>query len=293
MKTNWGTGTDMKRRACGTAIVLLLLVLALPALAEQEYLYSPKAVTPGEQRTKDDVLVREVPVQQGDTLSGISRRFSGHGSYYPQILLFNDIKNPNLIYAGDTIKVPQPKDKNPEAAETPPAAPKEKATRKHVKRGKGKHAHAAKNAPSAAVLPAKRAAAKAPAQEKAPAVARPMELSISDLKKLENGHEKKQVAKKKAPAAVRLQPEGESHKTHKPAAEGQAVKARTVAPPTASANETTGQKLYARALKAYRQEDFQAALDLFDRYLAQYSGSPQAADASLYKADCYLKLAGQ
>src|SRR6185369_7058551 len=107
MKFNWGTGTDMTRRACGTAAALLLFSLVSPALGQEYLLYSPKPLAPEETaQAKDGVLVREVPVQSGDTLSGISRRFSGHGSYYPQILLFNDIKNPNLIYAGDTLKVP-------------------------------------------------------------------------------------------------------------------------------------------------------------------------------------------
>jgi outer membrane protein assembly factor BamD (BamD/ComL family) len=55
----------------------------------------------------------------------------------------------------------------------------------------------------------------------------------------------------------------------------------------------SGQKLFESAVKAYRQDDCHAALELLDRYLADHSGSPLAADATLYKADCYLKLSAQ
>lgn len=53
------------------------------------------------------------------------------------------------------------------------------------------------------------------------------------------------------------------------------------------------QKLFESAVKAYRQDDYRTALELFDRYLANNSGSPLAADAGLYKAECYLKLSVQ
>ncbi len=53
------------------------------------------------------------------------------------------------------------------------------------------------------------------------------------------------------------------------------------------------QKLFETAVKAYRQDDCRTALELLDRYLADNSGSPLAADATLYKAECYLKLSVQ
>ncbi len=53
------------------------------------------------------------------------------------------------------------------------------------------------------------------------------------------------------------------------------------------------QKLFETAVKAYRQDDCRTALELLDRYLADNSGSPLAADATLYKAECYLKLSAQ
>ncbi len=88
-----------------------LLVLALAPSAQgagEYYLYEPKQVEkpaapaePGE-----GVLVRTITIKRGDTLSRLSRRYAGKASYYPQILLFNEIANPNLIYAGKELKVP-------------------------------------------------------------------------------------------------------------------------------------------------------------------------------------------
>jgi TolA-binding protein len=63
-----------------------------------------------------------------------------------------------------------------------------------------------------------------------------------------------------------------------------------VAPET---NAVAGQKLFEAATKAYRKDDCRTALELFDRYLADNSNSPLAADANLYKAECYLKLSAQ
>lgn len=43
-------------------------------------------------------------VQQGDTLSGIAQRY---GTTYQALASLNSISNPNLIYAGQTIRVPE------------------------------------------------------------------------------------------------------------------------------------------------------------------------------------------
>lgn len=84
----------------------LSLLLASPSWG-QDYLYQPRPLSQDERPAADDgLLVREVQVKKGDTLSRISKRFSGRGAYYPQILLFNRIKNPNLIYPGDLLRVP-------------------------------------------------------------------------------------------------------------------------------------------------------------------------------------------
>src|SRR6185369_9508206 len=139
MKINWGTGTDMTRRACGTAVAILLLAFVPAAWSQQYFLYSPKPASPDEKvQKKDGVLVQEVPVQKGDTLSGLSRKFSGHGSYFSQILLFNDIKNPNLIYAGKTLRVPVSKTQVDEKVSTAPAPKQKKAAQPAARGGKGR-----------------------------------------------------------------------------------------------------------------------------------------------------------
>ncbi|MBI2354120.1 MAG: LysM peptidoglycan-binding domain-containing protein [Deltaproteobacteria bacterium] len=229
-------------------MALLFLTLAQSAWSQQYFLYSPKPVSPEEAKpAKDNVLVREVPVRKGDTLFGISRTYSGRGSYYPQILLFNDIKNPDLIHAGDSIRVPLPKER---AMERPAEA---------VRKPRD-----VKAAP----------AVKQPVAPK-PAAQSPAELPISELKRAD-GHKagKKQEAPKKT------------------AEKGQkgAVRVKQAAAPVPSDDSRA---LFEKAVKAYRQEDCRTALDLLDRFLAVNPASPQAADASLYKADCYLKLSGQ
>lgn len=45
-------------------------------------------------------------IKRGDTLSGICRKFYGDSSLYPKVAAYNGIKNPNLIYTGNTLKLP-------------------------------------------------------------------------------------------------------------------------------------------------------------------------------------------
>ena len=48
-------------------------------------------------------------IKSGDTLSGIAAKFYGNGSLYPRIFEANRevIKNPDLIYPGQKIRIPQ------------------------------------------------------------------------------------------------------------------------------------------------------------------------------------------
>jgi LysM repeat protein len=239
----------MTRYACGTTLTLLFLTLTVPALGQNYFLYTPKPVTAEEKpQTRDGVLVREITVQKGDTLSGLSHKFSGRGSYYPQILLFNDIKNPNLIYSGNSIKVP-------------------------VARGKSLE----QRVPAAAAAPKKTSSSTSSAQSAG-------EIPLSDLKQADAAKNKKQAHRGRKQA-----PRSEAKKQPAPAA------AKTVKSSSASgAKETlSGHKLYEKAYAAYRHGDCKTALGLFDRFLVENPTASQAADASLYKADCYLKLSGQ
>lgn len=45
-------------------------------------------------------------VKYGDTLSQIALDFYGNASDYPKIAVYDNIANPDLIYAGDTLKIP-------------------------------------------------------------------------------------------------------------------------------------------------------------------------------------------
>lgn len=87
-----------------TAAALSLLFASVAG--SREYLYTPAPADPSAAPAADGVLVREVTVRKGDTLYQLSRQFSGRGSYYPQILLFNELKNPNLIYPGNVLRIP-------------------------------------------------------------------------------------------------------------------------------------------------------------------------------------------
>lgn len=219
MKIKSGTSTDMMRYVCGMVMTTLLFVDVQSGWSQQQYLYSPVAVAAeGTTQSKDGVLVQEVTVQRGDTLSRISRRFSGHGTYYPQILLFNDIKDPNKIYPGNIFKVPVAQNRMPRS------------------------------------LP---------------------EVSTPDL---ENA------------AASKVMKRAASEKSAEKTNQQVITKKQRVA---LAADTTGGQKLFERAVEAYRRDDCRAALESFDLFLAKNQSSPLAADASLYKADCYLRLSNQ
>lgn len=92
-----------------SALVLTLLLFLCPssALAGDLLLYLPNPLdTAAPPLPAEGVLVKKITIKQGDTLAALSRQFSGKGSYYPQILLFNKIPDPNLIYAGHELLVP-------------------------------------------------------------------------------------------------------------------------------------------------------------------------------------------
>ena len=62
---------------------------------------------------------------------------------------------------------------------------------------------------------------------------------------------------------------------------------------TFSNNSSSGPKLFEQAVKSYRSGDCQTAIQLFGRYLSEQPTSALTADASLFIADCYLKLSGK
>ncbi|MHB8121779.1 MAG: LysM peptidoglycan-binding domain-containing protein [Desulfuromonadaceae bacterium] len=242
-----------------TTLLVIMICIALPAWGQQYLLYVPQPA-PADQHAppQDGILVREIEIQSGDTLYKLSRRFSGHGMYFPQILLFNDIKNPNLIYTGNTLKVPVTQTEisvSDRTGSTPTGtSAKQRAPRK-----------------SNLASPARKASTPAPAS------AASTELSLSDLNKV---------------GAKKNKTTGESRET-KTSLPQKSQTATATNKTAATAKEAAGQQLYQAAVKAFQRDDCRTALGLFDRYLADYPASPLVADASLYKAECYLKLSAQ
>ena len=229
--------------------MLFIVCMALPARSQQYLLYTPQPAPSGQKVSVDEgILVQEIEIKKGDTLYGLSRKFSGKGMYYPQILLFNSIKNPNLIYSGKKLRIPLLPDNT-------------QTVTQHVEPPPTSQPHT--------------------------------ELSPRALKKSKTDREETRRLKKKGAISVKQgsspkPPAALAHPVQLPAADKNAASAP---PPVAPAS--AGQKLFEAAVKSYRQDDCRTALELFDRYLADNPGSAQAAEANLFKADCYLKLSTQ
>lgn len=216
--------------------ILLMLLAGMPALsmAADEYnLYTPHKVASGQAPAtpNEGVLTRTITIKRGDTLWQLSRKYTGLGSYYPQILPFNTIDNPDLIYAGKSLQIPVPRGAS---AEAPAAQPEKPAKRgKWAKEGRKATSHKATQ---------------------------------------------KKVADKPA-VAPRRSPAAETPTTPSAGAASQ--------PATSGAGS---QGLYQHAVTIYKKGEYRQALDAFDAFLARYPDSPLAADATLYRADCYMKL---
>lgn len=182
---------------------LLLFLCAAQACWGTDYLYTPQPVT-GE--SHEGVLVREIVIKKGDTLSRLSKQLSGHGYYYPQILLFNEIKNPHWIYPGQVIRVPL------------------------SHKAAGQHPH------------------EKPASKK-------------------QHHQNKTTVTPVASKAV-----------SEPAL------------PTLSEDE---KKSYERAMSSFKKGDCTAAIKLIDEFIVRYPGSSLLPEATLNRAECYLRLSAK
>ncbi|BBA71677.1 LysM peptidoglycan-binding domain-containing protein [Geobacter sulfurreducens] len=229
-------------------VVSASLVLSMASLAAGgEYLlYTPGASEGGRPSGPDEgVLVKSITVQKGDTLYSLSRKYNGKGGYYPQILLFNEIKNPDLIYAGNKLMVP--------VAPTGPKA-------------------AFSQQPSAVpAVAAKKEPAVRPAREKVAPVA---------------AH---RGAKRESTVTTSVRPP-------EPAAATPPVPSRPAAeahrPQTVKADDNE-HSLYEKGVSAYKSGAYSQSVELFERFLARYPSSPLVPDATLYRADAFLKMAGQ
>lgn len=260
----------MTLRTSSTTLIALMACIALPAWGEQYLLYSPQTITAEQKSTiQDGILVQEIEIKKGDTLYDLSHKFNGHGMYFSQILLFNSIKNPNLIYTGDKLRVPvsQINMHEPGRTGTKSSAPTNRSKAAMVKKNKTK--------PKAQPVVNPSTVPSAPSAE----------LSLNELKTIETKKAVNKATKKSTRHTKKIK-----------SVEVPAVPAVTTKPVSAQKTKSNvmpkgdGQELFESAVKAYHRDDCRGALELFERYLAKNPGSPLAADASLYKAECYLKL---
>ena len=69
---------------------------------------SIKSETGNNARSETESKKAETPytIKKGDTLGGICRLYYGDSSLYSKLAAYNGIKNANIIYAGNTIKIP-------------------------------------------------------------------------------------------------------------------------------------------------------------------------------------------
>ena len=263
-----------------STVIAFIICMAPPAWGQQYLLYTPQPVTSGQKATSQDgILVQKIVIQKGDTLYDLSRKFSGRGMYFPQILLFNSIKNPNLIYTGNTLEIPVSQNEGHDS---------ERTGIKTIGGSQKPKTSGDKKTPlKAAARPSVRQSSRSSA------VSSPRtELSLSDLK----------TAGTKENRESRLKRETVVH-VEKSLLHASPVETKSSSPPPAvlenaaaadpATDADSGQKLFEAAVKAYRQDDCRTALELLDRYLADNSSSLLAADAYLYRAECYLKLSAQ
>ncbi len=195
----------MDLKGCTTVIVAFLLAGSATSYGA-DFLYTPQPAT---DTNTEGILVREVTIKRGDTLSHLAKQYTGRGHYYPQILLFNTIKNPHRIHPGQVVRVPL-SHRTTAVAETPLTATAPEPTGEPEK-----HAHKAKRS------------------------------------------ERKSQDKSRRASS------------------------------TAS---TAERKALSTAQAAFAAGDCKRAITLYDRFIARYPASAQIAEATLNRAECYLKL---
>jgi LysM repeat protein len=174
---------------------------------EEFLLYTPKQAAGDQVPAAPDqgVLVRKITVKRGDTLRNLSREHLGVASWFPQVLLFNSIKNPDLIHPGEKLLVPVPA------------------------------GHA---------------------------------ISVKKSARVKRHHVAKRPSSLRKSAINQVKPETRAAMPEEP-------------------------ETYQRAKRAYLNGDYQKALGLFGQFLRKHPQSSFAADASLYRADCLLRLSGE
>jgi len=252
----------------------LIATLATPVAcgAEEFYLYTPKPAGAEQLPAgpEEGVLVRSITIKRGDTLSGISKKYLGKGTWYPELLVFNSIKNPDLIYTGRTLRVPVPPEKAAEAAkEAAEEKPAKPVKAQHGKRAKKQAAPVETAQPETSTRP-ETPASETNAPEAVPEVAQPTSAA-------------------KAKAAGKAQPKAPAKAARPKAA------AKKAAETEKQVSRTAPEELesYRQAKQAYLTGEYQKAMELFSDFLQKYPNSTSSADAALYRADSMMHLSGQ
>lgn len=96
-------------RSPGWVLAGWLVLAVCPTAFSAEYLLykpQPAGATVVPANPEEGILVTGVTVRQGDTLKRLSRKYRGKSSYFPQILLFNKIADPDMIRAGSRLMIP-------------------------------------------------------------------------------------------------------------------------------------------------------------------------------------------
>jgi len=256
----------------------LLTTLLAPVLSygEDFLLYTPKPAEKDQVPATPDegILVRSVTVKRGDTLSNISHKYIGRASWYPQVLLFNSIENPDLIYTGDKLLVPVPSEQ---------AAAAEKKGAPEKKHLKGEKRHGARH--RAAVR--HKAAAPPEAAQPESVKPQPAKPQTAKRKAVKPSALPRETVKPEATRPLTLKPEAVKQKPVKPEV------FRVVRPEKTRPVATDEQGSYQQAKLAYLKGDYQTALELFSEFRSKYPGSTFSADVALYQADCLLHLSGE
>ncbi len=277
----------------------LLTVLLAPGLSggEEFLLYAPKPAAGDQVPASPDegVLVRSVTVKRGDTLADLARKHIGTASWFPQVLLFNTIKNPDLIYPGEKLLIPVNGGHNPSVKKSAKSA-------KAAKRAKGKRRH-----PASAPAPAK-PSAEQPATAVAPTVLSPEKAAPAKAAPTKAAPAKAAPAKATPAAPAKATPATPAKATSAKAASEKAASTKAASTKASSTKASSAKaasakaapaagvierQSYQRAKRAYLAGDYQKAQNLFARFLRYFPNSNLAPDASLYQADCYLQLSGQ
>ena len=203
-------------------VVVAMNGFSSPAASEEYLLYTP-VPTAAPSLPADPakgILTKTVTIQPGDTLTKISRAHSGRGSYFPQILLFNSIKNPDKIRAGAQLRVPM--------------------TRVAV-------------------------------QKATPGVRK------GGIKGIRPHHARKGGIKGVRP-----------HHARKGGVLASSKAVRQDKPGRPAENE-----LFARGVNLFKKGAYEKAAAVFEEFGRAYPDSRRAADAALYKADCFMKSADE